>query len=61
MKGVLIAGAVVLASVLNGHALWLSSHPGPSSMGKLLSLVCTLAAAVLFQPMLTGPPREIGE
>jgi predicted RND superfamily exporter protein len=42
-------------------SLWLSSHPGTSSMGKLLalSLVCTLAAAVLFQPVLMGPPREI--
>jgi hypothetical protein len=31
-----------------------------SSMGKLmaLALVCTLAAAVLFQPALMGPPRE---
>jgi hypothetical protein len=30
-----------------------------SSMGKLmaLALVCTLAAAVLFQPALMGPPR----
>jgi flagellar motor component MotA len=29
-------------------------------MGKLmaLALVCTLAAAVLFQPVLMGPPRE---
>jgi uncharacterized protein len=29
-------------------------------MGKLLalSLVCTLAAAVLFQPILMGKPRE---
>jgi hypothetical protein len=44
-------------------SLWLSSHPGTSSMGKLLalSLVCTLAAAVVFQPVLMGPPREIGE
>jgi len=41
-------------------SLWLSNHPGTSSMGKLLalSLVCTLAAAVLFQPALMGPPRE---
>jgi uncharacterized protein len=41
-------------------SLWLSNHPGTSSMGKLLalSLVCTLAAAVLFQPVLMGPPRE---
>ena len=40
-------------------SLWLSHHPGTSSMGKLLalSLVCTLAAAVLFQPALMGPPR----
>jgi hypothetical protein len=42
-------------------SLWLSSHPGTSSMGKLLalSLCCTLAAAVLFQPVLMGPPREL--
>ncbi|HXW70528.1 MAG TPA: MMPL family transporter [Methylocella sp.] len=42
-------------------SLWMSKHPGTSSMGKLLalSLVCTLAAAVLFQPALMGPPRKI--
>jgi hopanoid biosynthesis associated RND transporter like protein HpnN len=42
-------------------SLWMSKHPGTSSMGKLLalSLVCTLAAAILFQPALMGPPREI--
>ena len=41
-------------------SLWLSQHPGTSSMGKLLalSLVCTLCAAVLFQPALMGKPRE---
>jgi hopanoid biosynthesis associated RND transporter like protein HpnN len=41
-------------------SLWLSSHPGTSSMGKLmaLALVTTMAAAVLFQPVLMGPPRE---
>ncbi len=40
-------------------SLWLSSAPGMSSMGKLmaLALLCTLAAAVLFQPALMGPPR----
>jgi uncharacterized protein len=40
-------------------SLWLSQHPGTSSMGKLLalSLVCTLGAAVLFQPALMGKPR----
>jgi hopanoid biosynthesis associated RND transporter like protein HpnN len=42
-------------------SLCLSSHPGTSSMGELLalSLVCTLGAAVLFQPALMGAPREI--
>jgi hopanoid biosynthesis associated RND transporter like protein HpnN len=41
-------------------SLWLSQHPGTSSMGKLLalSLVTTLAAAVLFQPALMGKPRD---
>jgi predicted RND superfamily exporter protein len=41
-------------------SLWLSRHPGTSSMGQLmsLSLVCTMMAAVLFQPALMGPPRE---
>jgi hopanoid biosynthesis associated RND transporter like protein HpnN len=41
-------------------SLWLSTHPGTSSMGKLLalSLVTTLAAAVLFQPALMGRPRD---
>jgi hypothetical protein len=39
-------------------SLWLSDHPGMSSMGKLLalSLACTMAAAILFQPLLMGPP-----
>ena len=38
-----------------------SSYPGMSSMGKLmaLALFCTLAAAVLFQPVLTGRPRQL--
>jgi predicted RND superfamily exporter protein len=42
-------------------SLWLSHHPGTSSMGKLLalSLSCTLAATLLFQPALMGPPRNI--
>ena len=41
-------------------SLWLSNQPGMSSMGKLmaLALVCTLAAAILFQPALMGPPRQ---
>jgi hopanoid biosynthesis associated RND transporter like protein HpnN len=41
-------------------SLWFSSHPGTSSMGKLLaiSLMTTMAAAALFQPILMGKPRE---
>ena len=44
-------------------SLWLSSHPGTASMGKLLalSLVTTLAAVLLFQPALMGKPRDSGE
>lgn len=58
--------AVIFSAMTTATAfgsLWLSSHPGTSSMGKLLalSLVCTLAAAVLFQPVLMGPPREFDE
>ena len=58
--------AVIFSAMTTATAfgsLWLSSHPGTSTMGKLLalSLVCTLAAAVLFQPVLMGPPREIGD
>src|SRR5260370_40592368 len=55
--------AVIFSAMTIGTAfgsLWLSSHPGTSSMGKLmgLALLCTMAAAVLFQPALMGPPRE---
>jgi len=44
-------------------SLWLSSHPGTASMGKLLalSLVTTLAAVLLFQPALMGRPRDTGK
>ena len=44
-------------------SLWLSSHPGTSSMGKLLalSLLTTLAAVLLFQPALMGKPRDVGQ
>jgi hopanoid biosynthesis associated RND transporter like protein HpnN len=44
-------------------SLWFSSHPGTSSMGKLLalSLLCTLFAAVFFQPLLMGNPRKLAE
>ena len=54
--------AVIFSALTTATAfgsLWLSNHPGTSSMGKLmaLALVCTMAAAVLFQPALMGPPR----
>ncbi len=44
-------------------SLWLSSHPGTASMGRLLalSLFTTLAAVLLFQPALMGKPRDVGE
>jgi hopanoid biosynthesis associated RND transporter like protein HpnN len=53
-----VFSALTTATAFGG--LWLSSHPGTASMGKLmaLSLVCTMAAAVLFQPVLMGPPRQ---
>jgi hypothetical protein len=56
--------AVIFSAATTATAfgsLWLSSHPGTSSMGKLLTLTlaCTMVAAVLFQPLLMGPPREI--
>ena len=40
-------------------SLWLSNHPGTSSMGKLmvLALATTMTAIVFFQPALMGPPR----
>jgi uncharacterized protein len=55
--------AVIFSAMTTATAfgsLWFSNHPGTSSMGKLLSLslLTTLAAAVLFQPILMGPPRQ---
>jgi hopanoid biosynthesis associated RND transporter like protein HpnN len=55
--------AIIFSALTTATAfgsLWFSSHPGTSSMGKLLalSLVCTMCAAVLFQPALMGPPRN---
>ncbi len=43
-------------------SLWLSHHPGTSSMGKLmaLSLLTTLSAAVIFQPALLATQRHAG-
>jgi hopanoid biosynthesis associated RND transporter like protein HpnN len=56
--------AVILSACTTGTAfgsLWLSHHPGTSSMGELLalSLICTLIGAVLFQPILMGKPRAV--
>ncbi len=41
-------------------SLWFSHHPGTSSMGKLmaLSLLTTLAAAVVFQPALMATQQQ---
>jgi hypothetical protein len=54
--------AVIFSAMATASAfgsLWVSSDPATSSMGKLmaLALVCTMAAAVLFQPALMGRPR----
>ena len=51
--------AVVFSAMTNAIAfgsMWASNYPGMSSMGKLmaLALLCTMAAAVLFQPVLMG-------
>jgi uncharacterized protein len=56
--------AVIFSAMTNAAAfgsMWASSYPGLSSMGKMmaLALLCTMAAAVLFQPVLMGPPRQI--
>ncbi len=56
--------AVVFSAMTNAVAfgsMWASSYPGMSSMGKLmaLALLCTMAAAVLFQPVLMGRPRQV--
>jgi hypothetical protein len=55
--------AVIFSAMTNAVAfgsMWASSYPGMSSMGKLmaLALLCTMAAAVLFQPVLMGQPRQ---
>jgi len=55
--------AVIFSALTTATAfgsLWLSSHPGTSSLGKLLalSLLTTMCAAVLFQPALMGRPRD---
>jgi uncharacterized protein len=54
--------AVIFSAMTQATAfgsLWLSHDPGTSSMGRLmaLALLCTMTAAVLFQPALMGRPR----
>jgi hopanoid biosynthesis associated RND transporter like protein HpnN len=56
--------AVIFSAMTNAVAfgsMWASSYPGMSSMGKMmaLALLCTMAAAVLFQPVLMGEPRQV--
>jgi uncharacterized protein len=58
--------AVIFSAMTTATAfgsLWASQSPGLSSMGKLmaLALISTMAAAVLFQPVLMGPPRKSGK
>jgi len=58
--------AVIFSAMTTATAfgsLWLSRHPGTSSMGELmaLALLCTMMAAVLFQPALMGPPRDVAQ
>lgn len=56
--------AVIFSAMTTAIAfgsMWASSYPGISTMGELmaLSLLCTMGAAVLFQPVLMGPPRRV--
>jgi uncharacterized protein len=58
--------AVIFSAMTNAIAfgsMWASNYPGMSSMGKLmaLTLLCTMGAAVLFQPVLMGPPRQVNK
>jgi hypothetical protein len=58
--------AVIFSGMTTGTAfgsMWASSYPGMSTMGKLMAfaLLCTMAFAVLFQPVLMGRPRQIKE
>ncbi len=55
--------AVIFSALTTATAfgsLWLSSHPGTASMGKLLalSLLCTLVSALFVLPALLGPPAR---
>jgi hopanoid biosynthesis associated RND transporter like protein HpnN len=56
--------AIVFSALTTGTSfgsLWLSSHPGTASMGKVLmiALLWILVTVILFEPALLGsPPRE---
>ena len=55
--------AILFSALTTGTAfgsLWLSSHPGTASMGKLLalSLACTLVSALFFLPALLASSRK---
>ncbi len=49
-----------LATGMAFGALWISTHPGTASMGKILmlSLFWTLVCALIFEPALLGPQRQ---
>ena len=56
--------AVIFSAMTTAVAfgsMWASKYPGMSSMGKLmaLALMCTMFAAVLFQPVLMGQPPQV--
>lgn len=58
-----LAHAIFFSALATGMAfgsLWLSSHPGTASMGKILmiSLAWTLVCALIFEPALLGPARK---
>ncbi|WP_421855418.1 MMPL family transporter [Novosphingobium sp.] len=58
-----LARAVMFSALATGTAfgsLWLSTHPGTASMGKILmiSLIWTLICALIFEPALLGPPPK---
>jgi predicted RND superfamily exporter protein len=58
-----LSRAVIFSALTTGTgfgSLWLSHHPGTSSMGKLLalSLACTLVSTLVFVPALLGRVRR---
>jgi predicted RND superfamily exporter protein len=53
--------AIVFSALTTGTSfgsLWLSSHPGTASMGKVLmiALLWILVTVIMFEPALLGPP-----